>query len=99
MSERTEGVLIGLEAKQARKHRIKNLASIVKGNRGWRRAFAKAYPLFDSAEGSSLLTAAQQGRADDLVLLESLEEWIPKIIEELPAWYVKRHHLTKNFEL
>lgn len=99
MSERTEGVLIGLEARQANKARIKELASIVKGNRGWRKAFAKAYPLFDSTEGVNQMIAAQQGRAHDPLLLKYLEEWIPRVIEEQPDWYVKQNHLTSDIQL
>ncbi|TDB64376.1 hypothetical protein [Arundinibacter roseus] len=93
MAERTDPMLIGIEGKRARRQRIKELISTVKGNRGWRKGFTDRYPAFDSLSGSSLLTLAQQGRTDDPELLKAIEEWIPFVIETQPDWFIKQNHL------
>ena len=96
MSERTENLSIGVEGRRIRRKRIKELINVVTGNRPWRKNFLEAYPAFDCYEGFSVLNQGQQGRSDDPVLLESLEEWIPRVIEEQPDWYQKQNHLIHN---
>lgn len=93
MSERMESGLIGPEGRQARREQIQGLMEVVKGNRGWRKAFAQAYPVFNSLAGTNLLNLGQQGRSDDPTLLAALEEWIPEVIATQPEWYQKQNHL------
>ncbi|TDB67089.1 hypothetical protein [Arundinibacter roseus] len=85
-----------MEGRRARRTRIGELIRVVTGNRGWRRPFLDAYPEFDSYQGTAELNRGQAGRSDDPALLRALEEWIPKVIENLPEWYQKQNHLISN---
>ena len=80
----------GKQARGERRAAVYALTKIVKGNRHWRAKFFEAYPEFDNAEGSLLVTYAVRGRADDPRLLEVLTEWIPQIQAEQPEWFAKQ---------
>ncbi|WP_028665912.1 hypothetical protein [Runella zeae] len=80
----------GREARTYRRQRIHSLIRTVVGNTGWRKAFLQAYPDFDTAQGAYLLSRATNGSTDDPDLLAALEEWIPRIQDEKPEWFVKQ---------
>lgn len=80
----------GREARAFRKARIHTLIRVLVGNKGWRKAFLTEYPIFDNSEGAYLLMRATSGATDDPDLLKALEEWVPKILEKKPDWFVKQ---------
>lgn len=85
-----DDMVFGKKGIEFRREQITNLVSVVKRNRNWRKEFLLEYPQFDNSEGVNLLNATTRGNASDPTLLKILEEWIPKITAEEPAWFVKK---------
>jgi hypothetical protein len=80
----------GAQARKQRRERIKTLTSVIRGNHGWRQAFAAQFPQFDTPEGAYAFNRATSGRTDDPMLLAALENFIPWVISTEPIWWVKR---------
>lgn len=88
-----EKVLIGKDAVEYRKNRIKDLFSVIKGNRGWRGSFINKYDHFDTLKGGEIINSGMAGRCDDPILLKALEEFVPWVQETQPEWYKKQKTL------
>lgn len=80
---------IGKQGKKLRSEKIKELLSEVRVSRKWKRAFVEHFPIFDSIEGSTILSQGVGGRSDDPTLLECAEQFVSWVKQEQPGWYTE----------
>ncbi|WP_026995181.1 hypothetical protein [Flectobacillus major] len=80
---------IGKQGKKLRSERIKVLLAEVRVSRKWKRAFVERFPVFDSIEGSTILSQGAGGRSDDPTLLECAEQFVMWVKDTQPDWYTE----------
>ncbi len=81
--------LIGKQGREYRRKRIKELLDEVTISRKWKSEFITSYPVFNSVEGSSILSQGAIGRSDDPALLECAEQFVSWVKQEQPEWYTE----------
>lgn len=79
--------LIGKQGREYRRNKIKELLAEIRITKKWKSEFISRYPVFDSAEGSSILSMGALGRSDEHHLLECAEDFVKWVKETKPEWY------------
>ena len=82
-------ILFGKKAFIDRLNRINELHLVLKGNRGWKKAFFKRYTHLDTGEGGKMLIDVSRKKCDDAEILKCLEDFIPYIKKNKPEWFKK----------